>query len=175
MIIAKIFLTRTYIRSIWSEFEDSTKASRLLCIDATICLGTVSCNRTRSIGTKSMNETTLGWIKPRISGIHCRLLRCQIFLSTTSSGKTLKYDLCGRATGLRNLDISCANKWPRLQVFLIYIFYCDGKRKRKIRRVQFNEIFLSFGHLLIIMWLLRLESWNYWDVVDGASEVLLNF
>lgn len=176
MIIAKVFLTRTYIRSIWSEFEDSTKASRLLCIDATICLGTVSCNRTRSIGTKSMNETTLGWIKPRISGIHCRLLRCQIFLSTTSSGKTLKYDLCGRATGLRNLDISCANKWPRLQVFLIYIFYCDGKRKRKIRRVQPMKYFCH----LDICWhnnvrLLRLESWNYWDVVDGASEVLLNF
>lgn len=93
MIIAKVFLTRTYIRSIRSEFEDSTKAFRLLCIDATICLGAVSCNRARSIGTKSMNETTLGWIKPRISGIHCRLLRCQIFLSTTSSGKTLKYDL----------------------------------------------------------------------------------
>lgn len=44
----------------------------------------------------------------------------------------------GRATGLRNLDISCANKWPRLQVFLIYIFYCDGKREEKDQR-EFSQ------------------------------------
>lgn len=76
----------------WSKFHGIhgfIEGSARLCTDATLSGRSCWCKTTRTSKRNRWTsiETTPGWIKPRISGIHCRLLYCQIFLSATSMGR----------------------------------------------------------------------------------------
>lgn len=156
MIIAKVFLTRTYIRSIWSEFEDSTKASRLLCIDATICLGTVSCNRTRSMERNR-------WTKRLWVGLN------HAYLASIAGCCAAKYFCRQRAVG-RHWNMTCAAALLDCEIWIYharindpgykyfwYIYFIATEKGRE-RSGEFSQ-----WNIFVIWTFVDITMWDYWD------------